>query len=255
MFERPAVNIQSIPIRSFRPAPRRLGQLVSLNPNVQVQVNTGLEQYLFPVGLMLGGGASFLVGTALPDGAKPATTLVGVGLILSGVGLLIYRGLNKPAAAAPAAPSGGVPVSSGQNPPAFTPPPPDAFRALQLVIVSPQADQQLSSEGGVLGWLTGQKTIPVQLRMYNPSSTPVTFNLDFAWDEYPSFGGYDRTHVQGAKSFQVSLGAGEQKNQTFDLPVQTSDTWSQIQASLQMYTRRTPQESQQLLGNLTFTVT
>ncbi len=176
--------------------------------------------------------------------------------MLSGVGVLIYRGLNKAQPAAPAAPpSGGVPVQSDQNPPAFTPPPPDAFRALQLSIVSPTADQQLPSSGGVLGWLTGQKTFPVQLRMYNPSSTPVTFNLDFAWDEYPSFGGYDRAHVQGAKSYQVALGAGEQKNQTFDLPVQTGESWTQIQLSLQMYTRRTPQENQQLLGNLTFTVT
>lgn len=256
MFQPMAVNLKPIPIAAYPPVRRRMAQLVTVNPNVQVQVNTGIEQYLFPVGLMLAGGASFIVGTAVPKGFKSATTIAGVGLIAAGAGVLIYRGM-KSKAAAPAAPSpaGAVPVSSDASPPAFTPPPSDAFRALQLVIVSPQSGQQLSSVGGILGFLgIGQKSFPVQLRMYNPSSVDVTFNMDFAWDEYPSLGGYDRGHYSGSKSYQVSLGAGEQKNQTFDLPVRSDVSWSQIQVDLQMYTRRTPQETQQLLGNLTFTV-
>lgn len=263
MFERPAVFIQSTSLagdhfgvraasKSYQPPPRRLAQLVTVNPNVNVSVNTGLEQYLFPAGLLAGGGAAFLIGTAVPSEYRKYSTMAGVALVIAGVGVLLYRGLKgkSDGAAAPQKPaSGGVAVD---NPPAFVPPSQDAFRTLQVAIVSPGPSQEIEHSGGFLGF--GEKAIPVQLRMYNPAPSEVTFNLDFTWEEYPSFGGYDRGHFLGSKSFQVTLGAGEQKNQTFDLPIRSDLSWTQIQGSLQMYSRRTPVENQQLLGNVTFTV-
>lgn len=259
-----AVQIRQVPLRSqappaYRPAPRKLGQLVSVNPQIQVAVNTGLEQYLFPVGLMLGGGASFLVGTAFPQSVRPFTTIAGLALVASGVGVLIYRGTkgSAPAPAAPAAPAptGGTPVSTapGQAPPAaYTPPPTDAFAALQVSVLSPAPDQTIQASGGFLGF--GTKSIPIQVSMYNPSPVDVTFNLNFAWDEMPSLAGYDRGQYHGTQTYQVTIPAGQVQNQTFSLPVQSDVTWSQMQCDVQVYTQRTPQENQQLLSNLTFTV-
>lgn len=76
----------------------RLGQLVSVNPQVSVNVQTGLEKYLFPVGLMAAGGASFIVGTVIPPSLKVATTLAGLGLIGWGVFVLIKGGTGNGAA-------------------------------------------------------------------------------------------------------------------------------------------------------------
>ncbi len=254
-----AIDLRPIPVRRtlpvYRAADRKMGQLVTVNPKIDVSVNTGIEQYLFPIGLMAGGGATFVLGSAVPPSIKPITTVAGLALLASGVGVLIYRGMKGSAAPAPApaapSPSGGVPVS-GQAPPAYQPAPQDAFRSIQISVASPQSGQTISSAGGFLD--LGSKSIPVQLQMYNPSPIDVTFILNFSWDEMPSLAGYDRGQYHGTQSFQVRLGAGQVQNQTFSLPIQADVTWSQMQADLQVYTQRTPQENQQLLSNLTFTV-
>lgn len=244
----------------------RLAQLVTLSPtispNIQVEVQTGLDQYLLPLGLMAGGVAAFVLGTALPKKTRPVTTISGLGLVAAGLGVIVYRGWKKSSGAAsaaapappPAPPSGGVPVESGSSaPPAFQPPSNDAFNGLQIQVVSPAPDQSIVSSGGFLFF--GAKKIPVQLRIYNPSNEQVTFNLDFVWDEMPGFTGYDRGQYHGTQSFQVTLGPNEEKNQTFDLSIQTDVSWTQIQAALAIYKKRTPFERDQLLSNITFTVT
>lgn len=253
-----AIDLRPIPVRRalpvYRAADRKMGQLVTVNPRIDVSVNTGIEQYLFPIGLMAGGGATFVLGSAVPPSIKPITTVAGLALLASGVGVLLYRGMKGSAPApAPGAPaSGGVPVTSQTPPPAYQPAPQDAFRSIQIAVASPQSGQTISSSGGFLG--LGSKSIPVQLQMYNPSPVDVTFNLNFSWDELPSLVGYDRGRYRGTQSFQVTLAAGQVQNQTFSLPIQADVSWSQMQADLQVYTQRTPQENQQLLSNLTFTV-
>lgn len=272
MFERPAILIQSVPlVRSpYRPPPLspvslrgprplqfgQLGQLVSVNPNVNVSIQTGIEQYLFPAGLLAGGAGMFVLGTAIPKDVRPWTTIAGLALLGAGVGVLVYRGLKKgggaPAPAAPATPSGGISTTTPGGPPSFVPPSMDNFRTLQMEVVSPAPDQTIQSSGGFLFF--GSKSIPVVLRLYNPASEEVTFNLDFAWDEFPGFTGYNRDIGRGTTSFQVKLGPGEEKNQTFDLPIQTTQSWTQMQVALAIYKKRTPVEVQQLLSNITFTV-
>jgi hypothetical protein len=261
-----SVELRPVRLAGYRPV--RLGQLVTLNPtispNIQVQVQTGFEQYLLPVGLMAGGVSAFVLGTALPKNLRPVTTISGLGLVLSGVGVILYRAWQKSKAAAAAAPgqatpaappppSGGIPVTSDvAGAPAFQPPTTDAFNMLQIQVVSPGPDQQVSSSGGFLFF--GQKTFPVQLRMFNPSGETVTFNLDFVWDESPGFTGYSRGQYHGTKSFQVTLGPNEEKNQSFDLPIQTDVPWTQIQGALALYKKRTPAENEQLVSNTTFTI-
>lgn len=269
MYNMSAVRITPVPImgqrpllyRMFEDAPKRgMGQLVSVNPNLQVQVNTGIEQYLFPVGLMAAGGASFLAGTALPPEAKSWTTLIGLALLGSGVGVLIYRGLNpasKGGSAPAPAPSGAIPASGGgavaAPPPAFAAPPPDAFAALQISVLSPVSGQSVQAVGGFLG--LGTKSIPMQVQLYNPSPVDVTFTLNFTWDEMPSLAGYNRGSFHGSKAFQVTLKAGQVQNQEFDLPIQADVTWSLMNVDTQIYSQRTPAENPQLLSNLTFSLT
>lgn len=268
MFE--GGKIKPVRLAGYRPRPvclTKLGQLVTLSPtispNINVEVQTGLDQYLLPIGLMAGGVAAFVLGTALEKSARPVTTISGLTLVAGGVGVILYRSWKKasgaPAApgqapAAPALPSGGIPVGTDAgSTPAFQPPSMSAFGSLQIQVVSPASEQSISSTGGFL--FIGTKKIPVQLRMYNPSGEAVTFNLDFSWDEMPGFTGYSRGQYRGTTSFQVTLGPGEQKNQTFELPIQTDVTWTQIQAALAIYKKRTPAENAQLLSNITFTVT
>ncbi len=269
------ISLQAVRLTSFRPhfepfrlgAHPKVGQLVTLSPtispNIQLEIQTGIDQYLLPLGLMAGGVAAFVLGTALPKKVRPVATISGLVFVAGGIGVILYRSWKKSQAAAPAAPaapapppvpSGGVPVESGGTaPPAFTPPTNDAFNGLQFQVVSPAPDQSISSSGGFL--LFGSKKIPVQLRMYNPSNENVTFNLDFVWDELPGFTGYNRGQFHGSQSFQVTLGPNEEKNQTFDLPIQTDVSWTQMQVALGIFKKRTPLERDQLLSNITFTVT
>lgn len=261
--ERP-VRLQPVRLATFRShfepfrlgVPQRLGQLVSLNPNIQVQVQTGIEQYLLPIGLMAGGVAAFVLGTALPKGTRPVTTITGLGFVAAGVGVILYRAWKKPGAAPaappPPPPSGGVPVGADSSAPGFQPPSNDAFNGLQIQVVSPGPDQSIGASGGF--FLFGSKKIPVQLRMYNPSNEQTTFNLDFVWDEMPAVAGYNRGQYHGSYSVQVTLGPNEEKNQTIELPIQADVSWTQIQVALALYKKRTPFEREQLLSNITFTV-
>lgn len=266
------VKIKPVRLAGYRPRPvclghvDQLGQLVTLSPtispNINVEVQTGLDQYILPIGLMAAGVATFVLGTALPKKTRPVTTISGLGLVAGGVGVILYRSWKKGSAAptpgqapaAPAPPSGAIPVgTNAADTPAFQPPSMNAFNSLQIQVVSPAPDQSIGSTGGFL--FLGTKKIPVQLRMYNPTGEAVTFNLDFVWDESPGFTGYDRGAYHGTTSFQVTLGPGEEKNQNFELPIQTDVSWTQIQAALAIYKKRTPMENPQLLSNITFTVT
>lgn len=239
------------------PAGTKLGQLVTVNPNVQVTVQTGIEKYLFPVGLMAAGGAAFIVGTVIPKDYKLVTTLAGLGLIGWGVYVLIKGGTSGAAAPQPGAPAptpppptGATPVEASPQP--FVPPSVPAFNQIQTELVSPAQDGNVSSVGTFLG--IGTKKIPVLMRFYNPTSESVTFNLVFDWTEQGSSFGYSLSPLNGSKEFQVTLGPGEQKNQEFELPVVTSGSTGQMDVGLSVYKKRLPNENKFLIMTRTFTV-
>lgn len=235
---------------------RRMAQLVSVNPNVSVTVQTGLEKYLFPVGLMAAGGASFIVGTVIPPSLKVVTTLSGLGLIGWGVYVLIKGGQSGGAApvapaATPPPPTGATPIEASPQP--FVPPSIPAFNMVQIEMVSPLDSATIGNVGTFLG--IGTPKIPIMLRFYNPTQEPVTFNLEFEWDEFAAVIGYNRASKHGTQVFQVSLGPGEEKNQEFDLVIQTSGYSSQIDVALSLYKKRLPNENRVLAMTRTFTVT
>lgn len=241
------------PMLSSSRNPGRLGQLVTVNPNVSVNVQTGLEKYLFPVGLMAAGGASFIVGTVIPPSLKVVTTLSGLGLIGWGVYVLIKGGTSA-AGAAPAAPppppTGATPIEASPQP--FVPPSMPAFNMVQIEMVSPIDNATLSSVGTFLG--IGIPKIPVMLRLYNPAQEAVTFNLEFEWDEFATVADINRSPRHGTQVFQVSLGPGEEKNQEFDLVVQTGGYSSSISIALSLFKKRVPNENHWLVMTKTFTL-
>lgn len=234
---------------------QRMGQgLVTVNPKVNLTIQTGIEKYMFPIGLMAGGAASFLVGSVIPESFRPITTVVGLGLVGWGVYTLVKGGGAGAAPAAPAGPpppppAGATPATS--SPAAFTPPTQSAFSQLQFQVVSPQPDQTVEHLGNIF---TSDR-IPVVMSIYNPSGETVTFNMNFEWDEFPSLVGYNRAPNHGSKSFQMSLGPNEQKNETFELPYQSSGfATSAMTVNLAIYKKRTPDENPMLLSNITFNV-
>lgn len=234
---------------------RAMGQLVTVNPNVQIRVETGLEKYMMPVGLIAGGAVSFIVGSLIPENWRVITTLAGLGLLGTGVYLLI-RGPQPsvsvgPAAPPPPPPTGATPIES--SPKEFTPPTVSAFNQLQIEMVSPQSDQEIESTGTFLG--IGTPKIPVQMRMYNPSAESVTFNLDFEWDEYPSVIGYNQAPAHGSQSFQVTLGPLAEKNEPFELIAASGRFATLMNVGLTVYKKRTPAENRYLLMSRTFGVT
>lgn len=236
-----------------------LGQLVTVNPNVSVNIQTGIEKYLFPVGLMAAGGAAFIVGTVIPPSLKILTTLSGLGLIGWGVYALIKGGSSggsggaggAPAAApTPQPPTGATPIEASPQP--FVPASLPSFGQVQIEMVSPQPDATIGSVGTFLG--IGTPKIPVTLRFYNPTQEPLTFNLEFEWDELAAIGDFNRDSRHGTQAFQVSLGAGEEKNQEFDLVIQTGGYSSSMDVALSLYKKRVPAETRLLVMTRTFTV-
>jgi len=250
----PAGNFMA-QVKPLPPFGQRMGQgLVTVNPNVNLTIQTGIEKYMFPIGLMAGGAASFLVGSVIPEGFRPITTIIGLGLVGWGVYVLLKGGPGGSAPAGPAAPpppppAGAAPATA--SPAAFTPPTASAFSQLQTQLTSPQPDQTIEHLGG----LFSSDRIPIVMTIYNPSGETVTFNMNFEWDEFPSMIGYNRAPNHGSKTFQMSLGPNEQKNETFELPYQSSGfATSAMSVNLAIYKQRTAGENPILISNTTFNV-
>lgn len=250
-------------IRQRTASRSHLSQFVQLNPKVSIDkpsisapINIELGGLPLSIGLFAGSGLSFLARSGLPKG-WPQTTAAIVGAIL-GVGgvvnLLIPRQSSQGStAAAPA--SGPVPPSGvtpgGEAAPGFAPPSVPAFSRVQIELVSPASGQEISHTGTFLG--IGSPKIPIQLRLQNPTSESVTFNLEFEWDESPAVLGYNMSPSHGSKAFQVTLAPGEQRNETFELP--QGSAWSTLAVALALYKKRAPGENRFLVVNSTFSVT
>lgn len=257
-FSSPALmsgNLRS-QVKPLPPFGQRMGQgLVTVNPNVNLTIQTGIEKYMFPIGLMAGGAASFLVGSVIPENFRPITTIIGLGLVGWGVYTLLKGGPGGsaapagPAAPPPPPPTGSAPATA--SPAAYTPPTASAFSQLQIQLTSPQPDQTIEHLGNIF---TSDR-IPVVMTIYNPSGETVTFNMNFEWDEFPSMVGYNRAPNHGTKTFQMTLGPNEQKNETFELPYQSSGfATSAMSVNLAIYKQRTAGENPILISNTTFNV-
>lgn len=271
ILDRPPIPMRVPLAPAFRPPvyrPRLAQPWIEVKPQIQIQqpkieapvsIQLGLGSLPLSIGLFAGAGVAFLVRSGVPEGwPQTVATVVGAGLAVGGIANLIIppKAPHPPPPAAPAAPPGPPPPPSGaaapeEKPAGFTPPSVPAFTRIQLEVVSPKPDQEIKHTGW---FLVGDK-IPVVIRMYNPTDESVTVNLEFEWDEFPGLIGYTKESHHGSKAFQVTLAAKEQRNDTFELPVQSGSSWTSLNVALAIYKKRMPEENRFLLQNLTFTVT
>jgi len=236
-------------------ARRRIGEsLVDVKPEINVKptipINIDLGGLPLSIGLFAASGLTFLIRGALPKGWPQTLTIIGGGgLAAAGVINLMLPKAKASAPAAPAAPPSGVKAAE-ERPAGFAPPSVPAFSKVQFEMITPQPDQEIEH----WGWLFSTDRIPVTVRLYNPTAEPVSFNLEFEWDEMPSLVGYSRESNHGAKAFQVTLGPNEQRNDVFELPVATGGFSTSLQVAMSVYKKRTPQENRFLLMTRTFVV-
>jgi hypothetical protein len=67
--------------------------------------------------------------------------------------------------------------------------------------------------------------------------------------------GYNRAPNHGSKAFQMTIGPNQEKNESFELPYQSSGfATSSMSVSLAIYKKRTPDENPMLISNTTFNV-
>lgn len=271
-LDRPPVPIPLAFAPGFRPPayrPRLAQPWVEVKPQVTIEqpkieapinISLGLGGLPLSIGLFAGSGVSFLIRSAVPQGwPQTVATVAGVALALGGVGNLIFpKAPPAPApAAAPAGPPPPPPPPSGaaapENKPAgYVPPSVPAFTRVQIEMISPAPDQEISHTGTFFG--IGTPKIPVQLRLYNPTAESVSFNLEFEWDETPSLMGYNQSPSHGSKAFQVTLAPNEERNDSFDLPMVV---WlsNATTVALELYKKRTPNENRFLVLSRIFNVT
>ena len=250
--------------RAFRAAKIGQGAWVEVRPDIKIDkpsinapINIELGGLPLSLGFFAGSGLAFLVRTGVPRG-WPQTTALVVGSALAVAGIVnLLMPKAKPGAPAPAAapavatpPSGIAPAGTPTG--GFVPPSPTAFADVDVEMVSPQSDQDIANTGTFLG--IGTPHIPLQLRLYNPNAEAVTLNLEFDWNERPSIMGYSRDASYGSKTFQLTLGPNEQRNETLELPMVTSkSTYTTV--GLALYKKRTPNENRVLVLQRTFNVT
>ncbi len=161
------------PALAWRPpnAGRHLSRLaqVEINPNINAPINIGLGTLPVTLGAFIGSAVSFLVGAKVKS-VRPVATVLGVGL--AGFGIFnLFFGTSAEAQAqatddAVSAP-GGVDATASDSIPATNE---DAFLTLEARVLSPTEQQEvdISAWGAV---------VPIRVRISNPSSSPVTFDL------------------------------------------------------------------------------
>jgi len=195
----------------FRPAPRAsLAQIVQVTPQVDAPINISLGSAPVVIGAFVGAGAAVAIGAAIPE-ARTFTTLAALGLAGFGVYNLLKR-----------SPQGDAPIEGGGELPGSVSTPgggsaasaPIAASSEQLVagisgrVISPAEFQTVDLSPFTSG-------VPIRVRLSNPASQGVTFDLVLIVNEIPvPFEGGEQTN---SVSSRVSLGAGETRD--VDIPI------------------------------------
>ncbi len=215
LLNRPPV-LRPIPIAGrWQPAPmrQRLSQ-VEINPNIDAPINIGLGTLPVTLGAFIGSGVSFLVGGQVKS-IRPVATIVGVGLAGFGIVNLFF---GKSADAATQETEDAVTPPAGVPGEASDPIPPtneDAFQVLEGRVIYPGEQQEVDlspTAGGV----------PIQIRVTNPSSSSVTFDLILEHTEDPHpFGEIWSTETP----MRVTMGPGQTRDIDTELPLTQWRAW------------------------------
>lgn len=243
----------------WAPARRSLSQLVEVRPDITIESPTiapviNLEMGGLPlsIGLGMGSALTFLIRTALPQGWPQTVALV------AGSGLAVAAVVNMVMPKAEAAPA-GPPPPGAPRPPGVAPVPlepgavtrpyvPSTVAAFENVtgrIASPADFATID-----IGWFA--TSYPVRVQLHNPSSVPVTFELELVAEEEPAPVG---SPALSTLPVQVSMGPGEVKNVDVAMPIATWDTLvDYAEIILTARKRRAPGESAQRLDFKSFVV-
>ncbi len=206
------------PALAWRPpnAGRKLSKLaqVEITPNIDAPINIGLGTLPVTLGAFIASGVSFLVGAQVKS-VRPVARVLGVGL--AGFGILnLFFGTSAEAEAqatedAVSAPE-GVDATASDAIPATNE---DAFLTLEGRVLSPTEQQEvdISAWGGA---------VPIRVRISNPSSSPVTFDLVIEHTEDP----HPIGEVWSTETFlRITLGAGETRDIDTELKLTQWRAW------------------------------
>lgn len=193
----------------YQPSPyRKVGQ-ININPHVEAPITIELGSLPLSLGLFLGSGASFLVGSQVPSIAV-VTTVLGVGLAGFGVVNLILPkkkpGEGQTPPISPVAPG----TTSGALPPTNE----DAFSSVSGEIMTP-GDYETIDVSPI-----GQPKIPMRLRLVNPSGVVANFDIMLDIQEQPHpFG----AATSAQQTMRMSLGIGETRDFDIIIPLSSWD--------------------------------
>lgn len=247
-------NRQLFPVTLRHPAmrmpmsPRRLGQLVALEPkvefkpdvNVQAPINVELGGLPLSLGLFAGSALSFLVKPQLPGGAaQTIATLIGAALAVGGIMNLMMPKAHATAAPAPA--GSGVPTTTPASAPG------GAATAIPGVAAAQRsAFDQISGRVSYPGegeqvdiWPTAS-SYPIRVQLYNPSGESATFYIEVVATETPHPFGAEATTTL---PMQVTVGPGQTRDIDLNMPI-TSWGWNvdYSDIDLAVFKRRVPNE-------------
>ncbi len=176
-----------------------MGQ-IQINPNIQAPINIGLGSLPLSLGLFAGSGMALLIGSQAPS-IRTITTITSIGLAALGA-LNLLAPKEAPASAPPTVTT----VTPGQTSGPLEQTEEAAFSAVDGRIISP-------SYGDTIGVSRfGKASVPMRVRLTNPSAVDVNFDLGISSVEHPSPFGAD---VANSQSMRVTLPA----KQTGDVDV------------------------------------
>jgi hypothetical protein len=211
MLDQPPA-MRAVPLVSaYRPAaPRRPGMSqIEVPVTVDAPISVGLGALPLTIGLFAASGVSFLVGSQIP-GARGITTVLGVLFAGGGVANLFLGAPSEAKAATtppPSLPGGDDVVVS----PPIEDTPEDAFALIEGRVISP-------TETSTVDISPIASSVPIRLRLTNPSNADASFDLVMDIQEQPEpFGDM----MPSQESLRVDLGAGETRDYDVDLPLKT----------------------------------
>ncbi len=202
------------PATAYRPARRQqmLSQ-IEVRPEITAPINIGLGSLPIVIGSFAGAAVLFFLGSQAPS-LKPFTLIAGLGLAGFGAFNLFTRDVSAAIPGGDELPGSASPASGGDSSvsPSIAPTSEEAFPLITARIMSPTEFQTVEQS-------PFSSTVPVRVRLSNPSSAPVTFDMELDVHEIPSPFGEATT---SAESTRVSLGAGETRD--VDVSI-TLTTW------------------------------
>lgn len=197
----------------YRPARRQMLSQIEVRPEINAPITIGLGSLPIVIGSFTGAVVVYLLGDQAPA-LKPFTTVVSIGLAGFGIFNLFSSDVSAAVPGGEELPGSASPAGGGDSSvsPAIAPTSEEAFPLISGRVMSPTEFQTIEQSPFL-------NAIPVRVRLTNPSSAPVTFDMELEVHEIPSPFGAEAT---SAESTRVSLGAGETRD--VDISI-TLTTW------------------------------